>query len=185
MILNRTPLYKRARIPLILTIIASYLAWAGVVSFTMFIYEEGIQTAMFSTWASKDAGDWQTVKMGYETMDEINEQMKLFNAIVGWTQPFAYKSYGAYARSAEVYIRAKRAEVLSRAPSLFIDEDVEFDMIIHSWEPDATSTGYIVYHGAIRIYLDDMPEERMRELYVTGTMQEDITGRLYIDMRRG
>ena len=66
----------RVKIRTVLTSLAVYISVTGLVTFSLFICEESIQTAMFGTWPAQDAGDWYTVKFGVERMKEANHLLK-------------------------------------------------------------------------------------------------------------
>jgi hypothetical protein len=114
----------RVKIRTVLTSLAVYISVTGLVTFSLFICEESVQTAMFGTWPAQDAGDWYTVKFGVERMKEANQLLKIINYSFGWIQPLAFVSYRAYGRSTDAYIAGCEAKLFAHAPTIFNGEDV-------------------------------------------------------------
>lgn len=109
-----------------------YLSVASFVTFSLFIHEEAIQTAMFGTWPSQDVGDWQTVKVGIKIISGINTSMKTITYSMGWIQPLALISYHQYGKATDYYIRGLTSKVLSNAPELFVGEEIELQFPVKS-----------------------------------------------------
>jgi len=124
-----------AKIRMFFTLVLIYLSIAGLVTFSLFIHEEAIQTTMFGTWPAKDAKRWDVVLDGIDLIKKINFSMKVINYSVGWIQPLAFLSYRAYGKAADYYVNALSTETFANAPDLFIDRmvDVSFKpkKIIH------------------------------------------------------
>ena len=102
------------------------ISFWGLLTFSLFIHEEAIQTAMFGTWPAQDAGDWELVLEGVDLMGSINLSMKIINYSVGWLQPLAFFSYRAYSKSTDFYIKGLKAKAFARAPEAFHGRTVEF-----------------------------------------------------------
>jgi hypothetical protein len=120
----RIRIKHRAR--LILTSLAVYISVTGLVTFSLFILEESIQTAQFGTWPAQDAGDWITVKFGVERMKEANRALKIMNYSIGWIQPLAFIAYRAYGRSSDAYIAGCEAKLFAHAPEVYDGEVTTF-----------------------------------------------------------
>lgn len=114
--------HSQNRVRRLLAVLALYLSISGLVTFSMFILEEGIQCCQFGTWPAADAKDWPTVKAGADLMEKINHTLKLVNYTAGWLQPLAFIAYRAYSRAAESYITSIRAKTFAYAPELFHGE---------------------------------------------------------------
>lgn len=122
----------------------SYLAIAGLVTFSMFIMEEAFQTTMFGTWPAQDAGEWRLVVRGVDTMEGINTTLKWTNRLGGWIQPFAFLAYGAYARSADFYIEALRAKAFANCPECFDGREITFTFRPQEIEDGTGRSGRVV-----------------------------------------
>jgi len=102
----------------ILYIGAAYISLIGLVTFSLFMFEEAIQMATFGTWPASDAKDWQLVMSGCQTIEAANHTMKIVNCSIGWIQPLAFLSYRAYARSTDYYLDAMKAKIFAHAPEM-------------------------------------------------------------------
>ena len=106
-----------------LMIVMTYISIVGLITFSLFILEEAIQTVMFGTWAAQDAKRWDTVKQGADLMEKFTN----IGRVITWCaviQPLAFISYRAYFESSDYYIDALRSKAMANAPDLFIDEKV-------------------------------------------------------------
>ena len=137
------------KIKRILAIFAIYLSIAGLATFSLFIFEEAFQTVMFGTWPAQDAKRWDVVLDGTDLMEKITTTMKVVNYSVGWIQPLAFISYGAYANSATFYIKALRTKVLAHAPELMEGRKVEIRFVVKSMTKDGDE--FIISNGGIKI----------------------------------
>lgn len=97
-----------------------YLSIAGFVTFSLFILEESLQTAMFSTWAAKDAQDWALVMKANRFFENTNAAMGNINKYFGWVNPFSYKAYNAYHDATQFVINANDAQIANFEPMLFV-----------------------------------------------------------------
>jgi hypothetical protein len=122
----------------------SYLAVAGLITFSLFILEESFQTTMFGTWPAQDAGDWHLVKQGTNLMDAQLHAMRTVNYVAGWVQPLAFFSYHHYAKAEDFYIKALRAKTLANCPECFVGEEVEIGFTETSKEYDG---GKVLHHN--------------------------------------
>jgi len=102
-----------------LTWVLVYVTIVGLVTFTLFIFEESIQMATFGTWPAQDAKNWELVLEGMDVIESINLGMKTVNYLVGWIQPLAFFSYRAYAKSTDYYVKGVKAKIFAYAPSTF------------------------------------------------------------------
>jgi hypothetical protein len=108
----------------VLSVLAVYISMTGLVTFSLFILEEGIQTAMFGTWPAQDAKDWETVRFCLERIKNANGALKLINYSLGWIQPLAFVAYKCYGESADAYIAGLEAKLFANAPELFAGRKV-------------------------------------------------------------
>jgi len=115
---GRSIVTRRARIAL--SVLALYLSASGLVTFSLFIIEESIQTAMFGTWQASDAGDWWTVKFAADRISDANRLLRMINIAGGWIQPLSFLAYRSYGRATEAYLAALEAKLLAKAPELFV-----------------------------------------------------------------
>ncbi|MFH1980384.1 MAG: hypothetical protein ABIL58_00940 [Pseudomonadota bacterium] len=163
-----------------LTALGIYLSVAGLVTFSLFILEESLQTAMFGSWAAQDAEAWEIVHESCVFMENINGTMTVMNYSAGWVQPFAFVSYRAYSKSAEIYIRALRAKVFARAPELFIGQDVDFNFRPDSIEV-VSDDALLLKSGKIAVFV--MGNTRKPTYRIVGRMIQTPNGTLLSDTR--
>lgn len=112
------------RIKTVLVTIMAILTIIGVVTFSMFILEESLQTVMFGTWAAQDAQNWSLVLKGADTNRKINRVLKIVTYTFGWINPFAFIAYKDYAKAMDYYIESLEAKVLQKAPHLMAGREV-------------------------------------------------------------
>lgn len=134
----------------ILTIAVLYLTIVGLITFSMFILEESLQTVMFSTWISQDINDWDSILRAAELNEKINRTLKIINWSFGWGQPLAFISYRAYAKATDEYISALKSKVMAHSPESFIGKKVEFEFTPRKIEQ--TEDGrFILSNGRIAV----------------------------------
>ena len=111
-----------------------YLALAGLITFSMFILEESLQSVTFGIWPAKNAKAWANVKRGLDLMENINTTLKIVNYSVGWVQPLAFISYRAYSEASDSFIESSIVEVLANEPELYLNRKVRIEFIPRSIE---------------------------------------------------
>ena len=102
-----------------ISILAVYISVTGLVTFSLFILEESVQTCMFGTWPAQDAKDWEVVRFGLERIKNTTVTLKVINYSLGWIQPLAFVAYKSYGEAADVYIAGLEAKLFANAPHLF------------------------------------------------------------------
>ena len=110
----------------ILSVLAIYISITGLVTFSLFILEESIQTAMFGTWPAQDAKDWELVRFGCDRMRDANTMLRVINYSCGWIQPLAFLAYKSFSESAESYIQSLEARIFANAPEVFRGKTMTF-----------------------------------------------------------
>jgi len=61
------------RLKSFLSNVAVILSILGIITFSLFIFEEAIQMATFGTWPAQYAKDWDLVMEGADTIASINQ----------------------------------------------------------------------------------------------------------------
>jgi len=138
-----------SRLKTTLMIVTLMLSIMGVVTFSLFIFEESLQTVMFGTWAAQDAKDWQLVLQGHDLNRGINATMKKVNTFFGWIQPLAWLSYRSYGQATDFYLDALQAKIFANNPALFAGRTIDFVFrprsIIHN------DKGSVLVNGKIHV----------------------------------
>ncbi len=142
------------RLRLILKIIFAYVTIAGLVTFSLFICEEAIQTAMFGTWPAKDTKQWNLVLAGADLMAKINFTAKVINYSIGWIQPLAFFSYRSYAKSTDYYVNVTRTQVFVFAPELMVGRHVQADFRPRQIK-NLEDGRRLAINGNIGVYVDE------------------------------
>jgi len=125
-----------------LAAVATILSIMGLITFSLFILEEAMQTIMFGTWAAQDAGDWSLVMIGCASNRKINKILKIVNYSVGWIQPFAFVAYKSYGEAMDFYIESLERKVLRREPALFLGR--KLTLTVQPVNHKKTADGYLV-----------------------------------------
>jgi len=110
-----------------LMLVMAIITIMGIVTFSLFILEEAMQTIMFGTWAAQDANDYNLVLIGIDTNRKINRVLKIMTYTCGWIQPFAFVAYRQYAISMDYYIAALEAKVLTKAPEVMMGRKISIN----------------------------------------------------------
>jgi hypothetical protein len=110
-----------------LSLTALIISILGLVTFSLFIFEESFQVTMFGTWPAQDAGDWDLVLEGIDVLESINLGMKIVTYSIGWIQPLAFFSYRANTKANDYYIKGLKAKAFARAPHVFEGREHEFN----------------------------------------------------------
>lgn len=141
MSLHRPWLLVKRRTRAILSVLAIYISVSGLVTFSLFIIEESIQTTMFGTWQAIDANDWWVVKFGADRIGEANQLLKTVNGTLGWVQPISFWAYRAYGRATDVYLQGLQARIFANAPELFDGRRISASFTPR--QVQLTSAGYL------------------------------------------
>ncbi len=119
----------RGKVKVFLSILAVYISATGLVTFSLFITEESIQTAMFGTWQAISANDWNAAKHGYDCIRAANRLLKSVNNCLGWIQPLSFLAYRSYGNSTDAYIHGLEARIFANAPELFNGQQVTVSFV--------------------------------------------------------
>jgi hypothetical protein len=147
-----------------------YLALAGLITFSMFILEESLQTTTFGIWPAKNAKAWANVKRGLDLMDNINTTLKVINYSVGWFQPLAFISYRAYSEASDSFIEGSIAEVLANEPDLYVNCKVRVELVVKKIESLQDGT-WLAIGGRVAAKVKSQPELG-ETLHVEGTLKK-------------
>lgn len=148
------------RIKIILWIFGTYITLVGVVTFSQFIMEEAIQTAIWGTWPAQDAKQWHLVKDGIIVINSINSTLKFVTYAFGWVQPLAMLGYLNYVKATEYYIAGLNAKAFANAPDLYIGEHVKF-----TFYPQEIRNNELAINRKIGVYLKDHIEAFKKQTF--------------------
>lgn len=131
----------RTKARVILSVLAVYISATGLVTFSLFITEESIQTSMFGTWQAISANDWSAAMLGYDCIRSANGLLKTVNNSLGWIQPLSFLAYRSYGNATDAYVRGLEARIFANAPELFENRTVTVSFVPR--EVHETSDGFV------------------------------------------
>jgi len=91
--------------------LAVYFTIFSAVGFTMFIFEEGMQTCMFAAFAYQAAKDWPGLERHLVVMRLVHRASEVFIKYVGWLNPLMWPAYLTYLEANAGYIQAVESRV--------------------------------------------------------------------------
>jgi hypothetical protein len=158
------------KVKIFLSILAVYISATGLVTFSEFITEESIQTAMFGTWQAIEGKDWEMVKFGCERIKEGDKLLKSLNYSLGWIQPFSFLAYNAYGNATDAYIQGLEARIFANAPELYDGKTMTFAFTAQSTTKGPE--GYVHTSGKVS-FISPTDYSRAGRKRVTGTVSVD------------
>jgi hypothetical protein len=147
-----------------------YLAFSGIFSFSLFLWEETTQCIEWGGFAASDAGRYDLLKQNCEMLDGIADTMEFINNWFVWMIPpqhFAYKSYIAGTRQ---YVECIQAEIFANQPILFIGEPVDSVFTYQTYHP-AKNGLYVAVNKRVRVVLPGPPAAK--SIQITGIARPD------------
>jgi len=91
-----------------------YFTLFSAVGFTMFVFEEAMQTCMFAAFAYQAARDFEGLERHLKVMRTVHRASEIFIRYVGWLNPLMWPAYLTYLEANEGYIKAVEVRVLRR-----------------------------------------------------------------------
>ena len=88
-----------------------FLTVHGTVGFMCFIFEESMQTAMFTAFAYQSAKDWDGLSEHIKLMEATHGVSEAFIVSVGWMAPVIWPAYLQYLKVNKGYILAMKKRV--------------------------------------------------------------------------
>jgi hypothetical protein len=92
-------------------VVVVFFTLFSAVGFTMFVFEEGMQTAMFAAFAYQAAKDWEGLERHLGIMRLVHRSSEIFIKYVGWLNPLMWPAYLTYLEANAGYILAVEARV--------------------------------------------------------------------------
>ena len=113
------------------TIFTIYITLAGLVTFSLFIIEESLQTVMFSTWAAKDSKEWPLILNANRFFKKTNATLDFINTYFGWINPFSLYAYDSYSKATNHFVLANEANLAAFATELLVEEQEEITLYLN------------------------------------------------------
>lgn len=97
----------------VLVVASILLLIHGTIGFSMFVFEESMQTMMFAAFAYKEAKDWHGLEMHVERMQVVHNASVRWVYTFGWFAPVMMPAYVRYLQANQAYIDSQRSLVAS------------------------------------------------------------------------
>lgn len=102
---------KKSLIKQIIWVVSIYVALAGTIGFTCFIFEEAMQLQSFACFMYQETNDWEGMERHIKGMEKTQLTATAFVYGVGWINPIMYPAFKEYLNSNEDYIKAAKRRV--------------------------------------------------------------------------
>ena len=150
--------------------VLAYLTIIGVISFSLFLFEESAQMLSFANFSASDTKRYDLMKTNLNIMSDIMDTAESMNRLLYILNPFQHKAYKAYVLATRAYISTLEGEILANAPELYINEKISM-----AFKPDSYSAAqnnlFIAENRSIKVILRQAPASKT--IQVTGTAQVD------------
>lgn len=95
----------------VLWIASLLVAYAGLIGFTCFIFEETLQLQTFTAFIYTNSEDWEGLEEHIESMRNTQAFAEIWIKYFGWGNPIMWPAFLSYLNSNEDYIRALEKKV--------------------------------------------------------------------------
>jgi len=95
----------------ILWIASLLVAYAGLIGFTCFIFEETLQLQTFTAFIYTNSEDWEGLEEHIEFMEGSQNFAEVWIKYFGWGNPIMWPAFLSYLDSNEAYIEALKKRV--------------------------------------------------------------------------
>jgi len=150
--------------------VLAYLTIIGVISFSLFLFEESAQMLSFANFSASDTKRYDLMKTNLNIMSDIMDTAESMNRLLYILNPFQHKAYSAYVLATRAYISTLEGEILANAPELYINEKISM-----TFKPDSYSAAqnnlFIAENRSIKVILKQAPASKT--IQVTGMAQAD------------
>jgi len=150
--------------------VLAYLTIIGVISFSLFLFEESAQMLSFANFSASDTKRYDLMKTNLNIMSDIMDTAESMNRLLYILNPFQHKAYKAYVLATRAYISTLEGEILANAPELYINEKISM-----AFKPDSYSAAqnnlFIAENRSIKVILRQAPASKT--IQVTGMAQAD------------
>lgn len=102
---------EKGRAKKLLWVVSIIIAYAGLVGFTCFIFEESLQLQSFTAFMYVNSEDWQGLKEHIEFMERTQSLAEIWIKGVGWSNPIMWPAFLSYLESNEAHINALKKRV--------------------------------------------------------------------------
>jgi hypothetical protein len=100
--------------PLWVKLLVLYFFLFSTVGFTMFVFEEAMQTAMFAAFSYQTAKDWPGLEKHLRIMRFVHKASSIYIRSVGWLNPLMWPAYLVYLEANESYLQSVESRLRAR-----------------------------------------------------------------------
>ena len=136
-----------------------YLSIIGLVSFSLFIMEEAIQSIQFANFSCGDTRRYDLMRSNIEQIAEINSHMRTLNKILRLIQPIQWWAYRDYSDNIDLYVQSMQAEILANQPEVYVDTYVDIWFYWKTIESQPNGS-FLLKHRDIIVPIDKIPQEK-------------------------
>ena len=94
-----------------LWLLSILIAYAGLVGFTCFIFEESLQLQSFAAYIYVNAEDLDGLEEHVKLMEKTQRFAEIWIKRIGWSNPIMWPAFLSYLESNEAYINALKRKM--------------------------------------------------------------------------
>jgi len=102
---------KKDKVKKILWVASILVAYAGLIGFTCFIFEETLQLQTFTAFIYTNSEDWNSLNNHIHFMEKTQNFAEFWVKGFGWGNPIMWPAFLSYLKSNEAYIEALKKQV--------------------------------------------------------------------------
>jgi len=104
-------LFKKENTKSFLWLLSILIAYAGLVGFTCFIFEEALQLQSFAAFMYVNSEDWEGLEEHIILMEKTQNVAEIWIKGIGWSNPIMWPAFLSYLDSNEAYIKALKRKI--------------------------------------------------------------------------
>ncbi len=102
---------ETGRLKKVLWVLSIFIAYAGLVGFTCFIFEESLQLQSFTAFMYVNSEDWAGLKEHVVLMEKTQNLAEIWIKGIGWSNPIMWPAFLSYLNSNEAHINALKKKI--------------------------------------------------------------------------
>src|SRR3989344_4820062 len=102
---------KKGKLKTLLWVFSIFIAYAGLVGFTCFIFEESLQLQSFAAFMYVNSEDWDGLREHVELMEKTQNFAEAWIKGIGWSNPIMWPAFLSYLESNDAYIKSLKRKI--------------------------------------------------------------------------
>src|SRR3989344_5339343 len=102
---------EKSKLKTLLWILSIFIAYAGLVGFTCFIFEESLQLQSFTAFIYVNSEDWTGLKEHVVFMEKTQNLAEIWIKGIGWSNPIMWPAFLSYLASNDAYIKSLKRKI--------------------------------------------------------------------------